>query len=155
VQIRGEWRIGAPRRRVWTTLLDRDALEQAIPGCDSLVERAPDSYEVTVKVGVAMLRGSVSGRVTIERFAAERSLRAVAEGDSDGGALAGVLTVELEDAGEGTQLSYVAGLSVIGAPSSPAGRVLEGVAKAMAGRFFGAIAERAERAGAAAPDAVE
>lgn len=146
MQIRGERRIGAPRRRVWATLLDRDALQQAIPGCDSLVEREPDSYEVTAKVGVAMFRGSVSGRVTIERSVNERSLRAVAEGDSDGGALAGVLTVELDDADEGTRLSYVAELGAIDAPAGPAGRVLEGVAKAMAGRFFDTIAEHAERA---------
>ncbi len=147
MEIRGERRIAAPRSRVWAALLDPDALRDAIPGCESLVESGPDSYDVTATVGVAIFRGTVSGRITIEQSNPEHALRVVASGDGDGDALAGGLTVELEDLArgdEGTRLSYVAELGAAGAPGGAAARVLERIAKSMAARFFDAIAERVE-----------
>lgn len=144
MEIRGERRIAAPRSRVWAALLDPDALRDAIPGCESLVESGPDSYDVTATVGIAIFRGTVSGRITVEQSNPEHALRVVARGDGDGGALAGGLTVELEDADEGTRLSYVAELGAAGAPGGAAARVLERIAKSMAARFFDAIAERVE-----------
>ena len=49
----GEFRIPAPRERVWEALNDPDILRQAVPGCTELAKTSDTTFEakVTAKVG--------------------------------------------------------------------------------------------------------
>ena len=49
----GEYRIPAPRQRVWEALNDPEILRAAVPGCDELVKKSDTELEakVTAKVG--------------------------------------------------------------------------------------------------------
>jgi len=39
-------------------LLDPKALQAAMPGCERFVEVAPSSYDVTIKIGIAAIKGT-------------------------------------------------------------------------------------------------
>ena len=53
MQLTGEYRIPAPRERVWEMLNDPDVLRASIPGCQSLEAEGSDKFKakVTAKVG--------------------------------------------------------------------------------------------------------
>ena len=78
MEVKGEHRFGAPRSSVWKLLHDPVALERAIPGCERFEEVGPNSYDVTVRVPIAAVRGIYQGNVTLSDApaAALRSRRA-------------------------------------------------------------------------------
>jgi carbon monoxide dehydrogenase subunit G len=53
MELRGEYRIAAPRAQVWAMLNDAAILRDCIPGCESLEGTPADGFSarVTTKVG--------------------------------------------------------------------------------------------------------
>lgn len=144
MQLRGEHRFRAPRAVVWEMLLDPAALQAAIPGCEDLVEIGPDSYNLTVTVGLSAIRGTFSGNVTVSDTVFEQSYRLTASGKGRPGSVRGEVQMTLEDDGGGTLLTWVAQLKAQGALTRFGSRLIGPTAKMMAGRFFEALEERME-----------
>ncbi len=65
MDLEGEYRFNAPREQVWAMLQDPEVLRAAIPGCEALNKVGPDSYDMTVKLGIAAIRGTYKGNVTM------------------------------------------------------------------------------------------
>jgi carbon monoxide dehydrogenase subunit G len=141
VEVRGEHRFAAPRTAVWAALHDPAALQAAIPGCDALTEVAPNSYDVSLTIGVATVSGSYAGNVTIEDVEAGQTMRVVASG-AGSDPLSGSISASLADDGDGTRLSYVAAVDAPGAAGRLGGPIISGAVKMMAARFFEAIEGR-------------
>jgi carbon monoxide dehydrogenase subunit G len=66
LKLEGIYTFNAPRDRVWQVLLDPKIIAQCIPGCESMNEVAPDQFEANLKVGVASVKGSYKGKVSIK-----------------------------------------------------------------------------------------
>lgn len=136
MEVRGEHRFQASRAVTWAALLDPAAIEAATPGCESFVVKAPGVYDVVVKVGIAALKGTYRGTVTVEDARPEDSFRLVLNGDGQPGSFQGDATLDLEEASDGTRLRYRSeiraqgGLARLGAP------LLAGSAKILIGQFF-------------------
>jgi carbon monoxide dehydrogenase subunit G len=135
VEVRGEHRFAALRTAVWAVLHDPAALQAAIPGCDALTEVAPNSYDVSLTIGVATVSGSYAGNVTIEDIEAGQTMRVIATGDGSG-PLSGGISASLRDDGDGTHLAYVAIVDAPGAAGRLGGPIISGAVKMMAARFF-------------------
>ena len=67
MQVEGQYTINAPIERVWAYLQDPAGLQACIPGCEKLEPRGEDSYEATLKVGVAAVKGTYQGKVEHRR----------------------------------------------------------------------------------------
>jgi carbon monoxide dehydrogenase subunit G len=65
LKIEGSYTFKAPRQKVWDVLLDPKIMAQCIPGCESLKGVGPDQYIATMKVGVAAVKGTYKGKVSI------------------------------------------------------------------------------------------
>ena len=65
MDISGEHRFAAPRTAVWQALLDPKALQASMPGCEKFEEVGPRSYDLTIKVGIAAIKGTYSGNVKV------------------------------------------------------------------------------------------
>jgi len=69
MEISGDHRFAAPREAVYRALLDPKALQASMPGCEKFVEVAPQSYDLTIRVGIAaILLGPATRGLALEKI---------------------------------------------------------------------------------------
>jgi uncharacterized protein len=137
----GEYRIAAPRQKVWEALNNPEVLKAAIPGCESL-EKLSDTEmagKVAAKVGPVSAR--FSGKVTLSELDPPNGYRISGEGSGGAAGFAkGGATVHLVDDGAGTLLTYKVDAQIGGKLAQIGSRLIEGTARKMADDFFGRFA---------------
>jgi carbon monoxide dehydrogenase subunit G len=144
VKLAGEVVLHAPADRVWAALRDPAVLVATIPGCERLVATGPDSYDMTVTAGVASIKGSYAGTVSLAELPEPNTFLMKASGAGAPGTVSADVTVTLSEAGEGgeaTLLRYDADAVIGGVIGGVGQRMLIGVAKKLAGEFFAAVDE--------------
>ncbi|MBI3979005.1 MAG: carbon monoxide dehydrogenase, partial [Chloroflexi bacterium] len=65
MRIEGTCTIDASVERVWDLLLDPAVLARAIPGCDKFEPTGAEEFAAVLKIGVASVNGTYTGRVKI------------------------------------------------------------------------------------------
>jgi len=141
VKVAGEAVLHAPVERVWTALRDPAVLVATIPGCERLVTTGPDSYDMTVTAGVASIKGSYTGTVSLAELPEPNTFLMKASGAGGPGTVSADVTVTLVEEGDATRLRYDADAVVGGVIGGVGQRMLAGVAKKLAGEFFAAVDE--------------
>jgi carbon monoxide dehydrogenase subunit G len=136
LKIEGSYTFNAPRDRVWQVLLDPKIMAQCMPGCESLNEVAPDHYEATMKVGVASVKGTYKGKVSIKDKQAPAHYILSGQGSGGPGFMQGDIAIDLEESNGQTLLTYSTDAKVGGLIASVGQRMLNGVAKMMVDQFF-------------------
>lgn len=140
MKVSGSAVLHADRQRVYDALNDPTVLAGAIPGCESLVALGDDRYRMSVTAGVASIKGTYDGEVALTDQTAPASFTLRAKGSGAPGTVDATCRVTLADGGDGTtQLSYDADAVVGGVVGGVGQRMLAGVAKKMAGQFFGNV----------------
>jgi len=145
MELQGEHRFAAPPEIVWQQLMDPEALRATIPGCEEFTAVGPDSYDMTVKVGISAIRGTYSGNVTMRDPQMSTQYQLKAGGGGKGGNVEGDATIRLAPDGEGTALTYVADVQARGPIARLGSRLVGSAAKMMAGRFFTALDQHIEK----------
>ena len=136
MKIEGSYIFNAPREKVWQTLLDPKIMAQCMPGCETLNEIAPDQYEAIMKVGVASVKGTYKGKVSIKDKQAPAHYILSGEGTGGPGFMRGEVAIDLEEQNGQTMLKYSTDAQVGGIIASIGQRMLNGVAKMMVDQFF-------------------
>ena len=140
MKISGSSTLESPVDKVWDAMLDPAVLARCLPGCESLAVVGEDRYAMTVTAGVAAIKGSYAGEVSLSDKVAPSSLTMRASGAGAPGTIDADVKVRLApSAAGGTELSYDADASVGGAIGGVGQRMLAGVTKKMAGQFFTAL----------------
>lgn len=140
MKVAGNHTIAAPRQRVWDALQDPAVLARTLPGCESLEVTAPDCYAATVTAGVASVKGTYQGRVSLSEKDAPSSFCLRAEGAGAPGTIRADATIRLEEIdGSSTRVSYDADAVVGGMIGGVGQRMITGVARKTAGEFFAAV----------------
>lgn len=140
MKVSGSAVLHAPRQTVWQALTDPAVLVRTIPGCQRLVEVAPDAYQMTVTAGVASVKGTYAGEVRLHDQHQPDSFVLAASGAGSPGTVSADVTVRLSEDGDGiTRLDYDADAIVGGMIGGVGQRMLSGVAKKTAGEFFTAV----------------
>ena len=148
MQVEGQYTINAPVERVWAYLQDPQGLQQCIPGCEKLEPRGEDSYEATIKVGVAAVKGTYQGKVSIADREPPHRYRMLVEGSGGPGFVRGEATVELTAQGDNATLVLVKGDGQVGGTLAGVGqRMLPGVAKMLMKQMFDCVKTRVEAGG--------
>ena len=147
MDLSGDRTFAAPRERVWQFLLDPETLRQCLPGCERLEEVGPDEYEATMKIGVAMIRGSYQGRVKISDKQEPTSYRMLVEGKGAAGQITGEGLLELHEEGGQTRVHYQGTANVRGTLARVGARVMQPAAKMVVGQFFNCLATKANENG--------
>ena len=158
MKLTGEAVLHAPVDRVWTALRDPAVLVATIPGCERLVATGPDSYDMTVTAGVASIKGSYAGTVSLTDLPEPHTFLMKASGAGSPGTVNADVRVSLTeagDAGQGTRLCYDADAAIGGVIGGVGQRMLIGVAKKLAGEFFSGVDDvlTGNRPAAGEPDA--
>lgn len=169
MELKGEYRIEAPREVVWAGLNDPEVLKTSIPGCDEIEKLSDTEMNAKVTAKVGPVKAKFAGSVTLSDLNPPESY--VITGEGKGGAAGfakGSARVELEEDGAATLLRYTVDANVGGKLAQIGARLIEGTARKMADEFFGRFAEQvaaghaaesaptpAEPPAAAAPAAAE
>ena len=142
MEMTGEYRIPAPRQRVWEALNDPEILKQCIPGCEELEKKSDTEFEARVLAKVGPVKARFKGRVALSDINPPESY--VISGEGKGGPAGfarGGATVRLEEVDGVTTLRYEAKADVGGKLAQIGSRLVQGTAKKMADEFFGKFSE--------------
>jgi carbon monoxide dehydrogenase subunit G len=128
--------VNADRARVFEALTDPAILVHAIPGCESLTSAGPDEYEATLKIGIAGLKGTFTGRAAIRNRQPPDSLTLTFEGKGGPGFVRGSADIRLTEADSATRIDSVADVQVGGVMAAVGSRLVEAAARKLADDFF-------------------
>jgi uncharacterized protein len=137
MDMNGEYRISAPRSRVWEALNDPEILKQCIPGCEEIQKQSETEMTAKVVAKVGPVKAKFAGKVTLSDIDAPNGYTITGEGS--GGAAGfgkGGAKVNLVEDGPDTVLSYTAHAQVGGKLAQIGSRLIDGTARKMADDFF-------------------
>lgn len=130
---------GSPEA-VYAALTDPAVLSSTIPGCESLTALGDDRYRMTVTAGVASIKGTYEGEVSLHDQQVPSSFVLKAKGAGAPGTVEVTVPVTISDVGDGTsRLDYDADAVVGGMVGGVGQRMLTSVSKKMAAQFFSAV----------------
>ncbi len=144
MRISGTYRFAAERKRVWEMLLSADTLATCIPGCQNLEPTGDDAYAVVMRVGVAAVRGTYSGSVTLADKDYLQSYRMIVQGRGGGGGVRGEGVLRFEDDGGGTIVSIEGDAQVTGVVARVGQRLMGNASRLLMNRFFDCLKEKVE-----------
>ncbi len=137
----GEYRIAAPREKVWEALNDPEILKKSIPGCEELEKTSDTELTAKVSTKVGPVSAKFTGKVTLSDINPPQSYKISGEGQGGvAGFAKGGAEVELEEDGGETILRYKATAQVGGKLAQIGSRLIDSTAKKMANDFFGKCA---------------
>jgi carbon monoxide dehydrogenase subunit G len=128
--------VPADRDRVFAALTDPAVLRRAIPGCESLDPVGDDTYEATLKIGVAGLKGTYTGKAAIRNQRPPDALTLSFEGKGSPGFVRGSSNITLTAEADATRVSADADVQVGGVIAAVGSRLVEAAAKKLADDFF-------------------
>jgi uncharacterized protein len=145
----GEATLPADRPKVWALLNDPEVLKACIPGCESLERAGDNGFAAVVKSKIGPVSATFRGKVELSDIVPLVGYTISGEGEGGiAGFAKGGAKVSLSDAAGGTLLRYDVEAHVGGKIAQLGARLVDGVAKNMADKFF---ANFAAAAGGPAP----
>ncbi len=122
----GEYRISAPREKVWEALNDPEILKLSIPGCQELNKNSDTELTATVATKVGPVSAKFTGKVTLSEINPPQSYKISGEGQGGvAGFAKGGAEVELEEDGDETILRYKATAQVGGKLAQIGSRLID------------------------------
>lgn len=154
MEMSGEYKINAPREKVWAALNNPEILKQSIPGCEEIDQKSPTEMSAKVTAKVGPVKAKFTGEVELTDLDPPNGYRISGEGKGGAAGFAkGGANVTLEEDGAGTLLKYEVDAQVGGKLAQLGARLIDGTAKKMAGQFFENFAAAVEGGEASAAPA--
>jgi uncharacterized protein len=142
MEIKGEYKIAAPRDKVFAALNDQDILQACIPGCESLEKLSDTEMTAKVRLRIGPVSAAFSGKVTLSDIDPPNGYKITGEGQGGvAGFAKGGAVVRLTEEGNDTLLAYEVDAQVGGKIAQVGARLIAGTAKKLADQFFGKFAE--------------
>jgi carbon monoxide dehydrogenase subunit G len=142
MEIKGEYRIAAPRDKVFAALNDQEILKACIPGCESLEMLSATEMTAKVRLRIGPVSAAFGGKVTLSDIDPPNGYKISGEGQGGvAGFAKGGAVVRLTDDGGVTVLAYDVDAQVGGKIAQVGARLITGTAKKLADQFFGKFAE--------------
>jgi len=142
----GEQLIPLSQAATWKALNDPEVLKDCIPGCESITLLAENEYEVVLTAKVGPVSAKFKGKMTVTNADPPRAYTLSFEGQGGiAGFAKGEATVTLTPEASNTKLAYTAKATVGGKLAQVGARLIDGVARQLAGKFFETFNQRAGR----------
>jgi len=136
MKLEGTQTLPATVETVWKSINDPETLRRCTPGLKELSETGPDAYAATLTVGIAAVKGTYKGTLTLSEKQPTTHLKIILEGTGGPGFMKGEGIVDLEPQGEGTLVKWTGDVQVGGLMAGVGQRMLGGVGKMLIGQFF-------------------
>lgn len=134
--ISGKSTFPAPRQRIWELFNHPEALRRCTPGCEKLEAVGPDQFSAVLKVGVAAVKGTYTGKLHLTEKNPPESYTLRVEGSGAPGWVKGSAKFRFAKVGGETEVDYEWDVQVGGLVAGVGQRILTGVAKMMIDQFF-------------------
>jgi uncharacterized protein len=134
--------VPADRDRVFAALIDPDVLRRAIPGCESLTPVGADTYEATLTIGVAGVKGTYTGKAAIREQHPPDALTLSFEGKGSPGFVRGSSIIALTPEADATRVLADTDVQVGGLIAAVGSRLVEAAAKKLVDDFFRQLAQQ-------------
>ncbi len=122
---------------VYEKLSNPEVLRQCLPGCEKFDEVAPGRYETIMKAGVAGIRGTFTGTVTLSDANPPDSYTLTVDGTFSGGFVKGVGKMVLSPEGDDKTKLVYSGDGQVGGPLASIGqRLMMPAARMLINQFF-------------------
>ncbi len=142
MEMTGEYRISAPRQAVWEALNDPVVLKNCLQGCEHLDRVSDIKFEATVTTKVGPVKMTFKGSVELSDIDPPNGYTISGEGKGGAaGYVRGGARVRLVEDGGATVLTYTVDAALGGKLAQMGSRIVDGVARAMADKFFARLAE--------------
>jgi uncharacterized protein len=139
----GEELIPQSQDVTWKALNDTQVLKECIPGCESIEQSGENEYQIVMTAKVGPVSAKFKGKMTLADIVAPQSYRLTFEGQGGvAGFAKGEASVNLTPQDGGTRLSYAAHAMIGGKLAQIGSRLIDGVAKKIAGEFFAKFNQR-------------
>lgn len=140
----GEYKIAAPREKVWAALNDPEILRQAIPGCEEIKKLSDTELEASAKAKIGPMSARFSGKVILSDLNPPAGYTLTGEGSGGAAGFAkGEAKVSLTEDGDATILRYAVKAIIGGKLAQLGQRLIDSAAKKMADEFFEKFADLA------------
>lgn len=137
MEMTGEQLIPQALDATWKALNDTTILKECIPGCESIVQTGDNEYELVMTAKVGPVSAKFKGKMTLMDVVAPQSYRMVFEGQGGvAGFAKGEAQVKLSPQDHMTKLDYTVNAMIGGKLAQIGSRLIDGVAKKIAGDFF-------------------
>ncbi len=136
MKLQATYTLPVSRERLWELLLTPAELQQCLPGCERLTQVGPDTYDATLMIGAAAVKGTYTGRLQILDQEPPSRCRLRIEGTGTSGFVRGEAVVLLGEDPAGTTLAIDADAQVGGLIASVGQRMLAGVGRMLLGEFI-------------------
>lgn len=142
MELSGTHTIKAPQAHVWKVITDPETLRRTLPGCQKFEPQDDGSYNITMSIGIAAIKGTYTGTVRLlnEKPPDSYSLKVSAKGgvgfiDGQGD----FVLSPADDNSDHTKVSYTGQAQVGGKIAGVGQRLLQGGANLVIGQFFRAL----------------
>jgi len=136
MKVDGKFKFEATQQEVLELFTNREKLEKCIPGCEKLEEKEPYKYDALLKIGIAAVKGTYTGKFEIADAEPPNKYRLVGEGSGSPGFVKGEAKINLVQEGKHTLVLYEGEMQVGGLIASVGQRMIGGIAKMMINHFF-------------------
>ena len=147
MKIRSSFVLSPAQDDVFAALVDSDLLRRCIPGCEELTKIGEDVYTARLKIGVAGLEGSYSGKAELRDKHPPESFTLAFDGKGGPGFVRGVAVICLsaEATATATRVTCEADIQVGGLIAAVGSRFIDATARKLADDFFRRLAEEIDR----------
>ena len=143
MEMTGEQLVPLPQKETWDALNNPAVLKDCIPGCESMERTGDNEYEVVLLAKIGPVSARFKGKMTMTETDPPRAYTLVFEGQGGAAGFAkGQAAVTLIPQEGGTLLAYTAKATIGGKLAQVGSRLVDGVAKKLAGEFFTAFTGR-------------
>ena len=142
MEISGSYTLNAPAEQVWPLIFDPNSLISLIPGCQQLVQVAPDEYRGQMTVGVAAVSGKYDTFVKITEADAPNFCAFQGQVTGPTGTISGMASFDLKEVETDTVIEYHARGLITGALGTISLRILESIAKTFINQGMGKLNKR-------------
>jgi carbon monoxide dehydrogenase subunit G len=143
MEMTGEQLIPQSQDVTWKALNDTAVLKACIPGCESIEQTGDNEYQLVMTARVGPVSAKFKGKMTLSDVVPPQSYKLIFEGQGGvAGFAKGEASVNLAPQDGGTRLGYAVNAMIGGKLAQIGSRLVDGVAKKIAGEFFTAFNAR-------------
>jgi carbon monoxide dehydrogenase subunit G len=136
LRVEGTYSFSAGKQQVWDSLLSPDVLFSCIPGCEKFEQAGEDSYDVVMRIGVAAVSGTYTGKVSVTDKNPMESYKMRVEGRGSGGSIKGEGVLSFSENSGETHVRIVGDAQVSGMVARVGQRLLGNASKMLMNQFF-------------------
>jgi carbon monoxide dehydrogenase subunit G len=136
MKISGKEKFQESSQVIWEALHTEKVLMHAIPGCQSFTLNDEDEYDISLKLGVAVIKGEYTGKACIKDIDEPTHFRLMASGCGKQGIVDMRINFTIESLKDGCQVVWECDAEIGGMIARVGNRAIGGIGRYLAENFF-------------------